>query len=235
MLNNCVNVNFDYLNSQQKQNNLNTVFDTNPLIKNLSNTIAEFMAINGNNNNLYNKNNNIDIKNNFTNNNNNLKKQSEEERINKYVQDVVLSSQKKQNFYPQNNLQTTSNKYNNSPYQNDFEEYEMSDFSQDDDEDSDEDENDSKPKKFIPKWATDKNYINQQLKKNTKEVIDKFFRNRVVEKLNLNMIFETHNPIYEVRHSTADWKRDDSNSKKNLDNVSEHDDKIFPNRVLKFV
>ena len=232
MLNNNVNVNFDYLNSKQKQNNINST-NINPLITNMSNAINEFMSVNANNNNISNKNSNN--KNNFINNNNNIKKKSEEERINKYVQDVVLTSQKKQIFYPQNNLQIVSNNITNSPYENDFEEYEMSDFSKEEEEESDEDENDSKPKKFIPKWAKDKNYINQQLKKNNKETNNKIFGNRIVERLNLNMIFETNNPMYYVRHSTADWKRDDSNSKKNLDNVSEHDNKIFPNRELKFV
>ena len=69
-----------------------------------------------------------------------------------------------------------------------------------------------KEDKFIPKWALDKAYINERIIKQNKdkELIVKSFGNFVVENLNLNMIFETHNEEFDIRNSTADWRGDDS-------------------------
>ena len=97
------------------------------------------------------------------------------------------------------------------------------------------------PNKFIPEWAKDKKYIEEQIKKQNenenyyKEIFGKF----VIEKLNLNMIFETMNEKYNLRHSTADWKYDISN--KNNNNIINYqhlneNSNIFPqtNRQLHF-
>ena len=116
-------------------------------------------------------------------------------------------------------------------YEDDFEEYEMSDSSNikdDDAEDSD---------KFIPKWAMDEEYINNKImqQNNDKDLIIESFGNFVVENLNLNMIFETHNEEFDVRHSTADWRGDDSFARNKVTNINEKEiDVMFPNRKLQF-
>ena len=97
------------------------------------------------------------------------------------------------------------------------------------------------PNKFIPEWAKNEKYIEEQIKKQNenenyyKEIFGKF----VIEKLNLNMIFETMNEKYNLRHSTADWKYDISN--KNNNNIINYqhlneNSNIFPqtNRQLHF-
>ena len=104
-------------------------------------------------------------------------------------------------------------------------------------EDRDDDGKENKNYKFIPKWAKDKEYINQQIKKqnNNKELIYKSFGNFIVENLNLNMIFETHNEEFEIRHSTADWRGDDSFVKNKVINIDDKEiDNMFPNRKLQF-
>ena len=91
--------------------------------------------------------------------------------------------------------------------------------------------------KFIPKWAMDKEYINQQIKKqnNNKELIFKSFGNFVVENLNLNMILETHYENLDLRNSTADWKGDDSFTIDKVINIDDKEiDTMFPNRKLQF-
>jgi hypothetical protein len=96
--------------------------------------------------------------------------------------------------------------------------------------------------KFIPRWAEDKKYIEEQIKKQNenenyyKEIFGKF----IIEKLNLNMIFESMNEKYNLRNSTADWKYDISN-KNNNNNIINYqhlneNSNFFPqtNRQLHF-
>ena len=101
-----------------------------------------------------------------------------------------------------------------------------------------EDEDDELNGKFIPNWALDEEYINKQLLKqnNNKDLVYKSFGNFVVEHLNLNMIFETHNQVFDFRNSTADWRGDDSRSKNKVTDINNIDgNDIFPNRQLQFV
>ena len=125
-------------------------------------------------------------------------------------------------------------------YEDDFDEYELSDSSKRGEEEE-EYEDDDICDKFIPKWAKDKEYISSQLNRqnNNKELVFKSFGNFVVEHLNLNMIFETHNDNFDMRNSTADWRGDDSitNSSKNKykDNNDNDLNEFFPNRKLQFV
>ena len=137
-----------------------------------------------------------------------------------------------------NNLQfsqnsKTKNNFNNDNFERD---YSITDISSND---SFNDEINSN--KFIPEWAKDEKYIEEQIKKQNenenyyKEIFGKF----VIEKLNLNMIFETMNEKYNLRHSTADWKYDISN--KNNNNIINYqhlneNSNIFPqtNRQLHF-
>ena len=154
-----------------------------------------------------------------------------------YVQDVILlSSTKKMNEIKNN---PKKKEKENEKYLNDFEEYEMSDSSKRDEiEDEDDDEFNSK---FIPKWALDEEYINEQVKKqnNNQDFVFKSFGNFVVDHLNLNMLFETHYQAFDVRNSTADWRGDDSLAKNNkniINNVGDNDiNDFFPNRKLQFV
>ena len=150
---------------------------------------------------------------------------------------VLLSSTKKVNEI-KNKTQKKQNEKEKEKYEDDFEEYEMSDSSKRFEEEEDED--DELNGKFIPNWALDEEYINKQLLKqnNNKDLVYKSFGNFVVEHLNLNMIFETHNEIFDFRNSTADWRGDDSwaqNSRKKVDDVNDNDNNIFPNRKLQFV
>ena len=149
-----------------------------------------------------------------------------------YVQDIVLISSTKKNNELKNKIK---NKKNN--YEDDFEEYELSDSSKREEEEE-EYEDDDICDKFIPKWAKDKEYISSQLNKqnNNKELVFKSFGNFVVEHLNLNMIFETHNEVFDIRNSTADWRGDDSWTKNKVTDVNDNDcNDIFPNRKLQFV
>ncbi len=137
-----------------------------------------------------------------------------------------------------NNLQfsqnsKTKNNFNNDNFERD---YSITDISSND---SFNDEINSN--KFIPEWAKDEKYIEEQIKKQNenenycKEIFGKF----IIEKLNLNMIFETMNEKYNLRNSTADWKFDISN--KNNNNVINYqhlneNSNFFPqtNRQLHF-
>ena len=137
-----------------------------------------------------------------------------------------------------NNLQfsqnsKTKNNFNNDNFERD---YSITDISSND---SFNDEINSN--KFIPEWAKDEKYIEEQIKKQNenenycKEIFGKF----IIEKLNLNMIFETMNKKYNLRNSTADWKFDISN--KNNNNVINYqhlneNSNFFPqtNRQLHF-
>jgi len=78
---------------------------------------------------------------------------------------------------------------------------------------SDGDESSSTNLKFVPNWAKNKTYltkcINEQ-NSNINEIVENIFGNYNIEKLNLNMIFESNNEKYTIRHSTADWKFDNS-------------------------
>ena len=98
------------------------------------------------------------------------------------------------------------------------------------------------PNKFIPEWAKNEKYIEEQIKKQNenenyyKEIFGKF----IIEKLNLNMIFESMNEKYNLRNSTADWKYDISN-KNNNNNIINYqhlneNSNFFPqtNRQLHF-
>ena len=149
-----------------------------------------------------------------------------------YVQDIVLISSTKKNNELKNKIKNKKNKY-----EDDFEEYELSDSSKRGEEEE-EYEDDDICSKFIPKWAKDKEYISSQLNKqnNNKELVFKSFGNFVVEHLNLNMIFETHNEVFDIRNSTADWRGDDSWTKNKVTDVNDNDcNDIFPNRKLQFV
>ena len=149
-----------------------------------------------------------------------------------YVQDIVLISSTKKNNELKNKIKNKKNKY-----EDDFEEYELSDSSKRGEEEE-EYEDDDICDKFIPKWAKDKEYISSQLNKqnNNKELVFKSFGNFVVEHLNLNMIFETHNEVFDIRNSTADWRGDDSWTKNKVTDVNDNDcNDIFPNRKLQFV
>ena len=148
-----------------------------------------------------------------------------------YVQELVLQSSSKKI----NDKNYTKNK--KEKYLNDFEEYEMSDSSRRCEEEE-EDEDDELNSKFIPKWAMDEEYIHSQLMKqnNNKNLVYKSFGNFVVEHLNLNMIFETHNDRFDMRNSTADWREDDSWTKNKVTDIHNNDgNDIFPNRKLQFV
>ena len=149
-----------------------------------------------------------------------------------YVQDIVLISSTKKNNELKNKIKNKKNKY-----EDDFEEYELSDSSKRGEEEE-EYEDDDICGKFIPKWAKDKEYISSQLNRqnNNKELVFKSFGNFVVEHLNLNMIFETHNEVFDIRNSTADWRGDDSWTKNKVTDVNDNDcNDIFPNRKLQFV
>ena len=149
-----------------------------------------------------------------------------------YVQDIVLISSTKKNNELKNKIKNKKNKY-----EDDFEEYELSDSSKREEEEE-EYEDDDICGKFIPKWAKDKEYISSQLNRqnNNKELVFKSFGNFVVEHLNLNMIFETHNEVFDIRNSTADWRGDDSWTKNKVTDVNDNDcNDIFPNRKLQFV
>ena len=211
-----------------KENNILSNFknDNNSNNKNFINILTN--SINNINNKKIenNKQNNIEINNNY---NNNTKNNLNNNKFihNNYIQNIVLSSTKKNN---DNLITVNPNDKIKDRYENDFEEYEMSDSSNKGD-DFDESE------KFIPKWAMDKEYINQQIKKqnNNKELIFKSFGNFVVENLNLNMILETHYENLDLRNSTADWKGDDSFTKDKVINIDDKEiDTMFPNRKLQF-
>ena len=182
-----------------------------------------------------NQNNNIEINNNYNNNNqNNLNNNKFIHNNNNFNQNIVLNSIKKNNDNDNDNdnlINVNSNVKIKDKYENDFEEYEMSDSS------NKEDDDDEEYGKFIPKWAMDKEYINQQIKNqnNNKELIFKSFGNFVVENLNLNMIFETHNENFDIRNSTADWRGDDSFARNKIINIDDKEiDDMFPNRKLQF-
>jgi len=141
-----------------------------------------------------------------------------------YVQKIILSSSKK----------AMNDKKEKEKYEDNFEEYEISDSSLV----SDDEEDEENKGKFVPKWAKDEEYINEKIKKqnNDKELVKKSFGNFVIENLNLNMIFETHIKDFDIRHSTADWRgEDDSLEKNKVTNIKNKEiDDIFPNRKLQF-
>ena len=97
--------------------------------------------------------------------------------------------------------------------------------------------------KFIPDWANDKKYIENQIRKQNENenYYKEVFGNFVVEQLNLNMIFETFDDKYSKRNnSTADWRYDYTN-KNNTYGVINYqflndNNAIFPetNRQLQF-
>ena len=144
-----------------------------------------------------------------------------------YVQNIVLSSIKNQpNIY--NNKIKIKEKY-----EDDFEEYEMSDSSKKEDNDEEEEDN----TKFVPKWAMDEKYINDRIMKQNadKDLIMKSFGKFVVDHLNLNMILGTHNEAFDIRNSTADWRGDESFARDKVTNINDNEiDTIFPNRKLQF-
>ena len=196
--------------------------NSNNLIKMLENNINKIPEEKNNvkNNNVISNNN---INENISINNNSIKKN--------YVQELVLQSSSKK-INDKNYIKNKKEKY-----LNDFEEYEMSDSSRRCEEEE-EDEEDELNSKFIPKWAMDEEYIHSQLMKqnNNKNLVYKSFGNFVVEHLNLNMIFETHNDRFDVRNSTADWREDDSWTKNKVTDINNNDgNDIFPNRKLQFV
>ena len=145
-----------------------------------------------------------------------------------YVQKIVLSSSKK----AMNDMK--NNKKEKEKYEDNFEEYEISDSSlYAEDEEEDKDKN-----KFVPKWAKDEEYINEKIKKqnNDNDLVKKSFGKFVIENLNLNMILETHIKDFDIRNSTADWRgEDDSLEKNKVTNIKNKEiDDMFPNRKLQF-
>ena len=145
-----------------------------------------------------------------------------------YVQKIVLSSSKK----AMNDMK--NNKKEKEKYEDNFEEYEISDSSlYAEDEEEDKDNN-----KFVPKWAKDEEYINEKIKKqnNDNDLVKKSFGKFVIENLNLNMILETHIKDFDIRNSTADWRgEDDSLEKNKVTNIKNKEiDDMFPNRKLQF-
>ena len=201
------------INNQSIQNSQNNKKNHN--ITNNNNIIINLQK-NNDNNVLNNKNINLDAIHDFNSNINTKLNQD------CHVHNVVLTSTK--------NKKMNKNEKIKEKYQDDFEEYEMSDssFRGNDDEDND---------KFIPKWALDEEYINEQVRKqnNDHDLIIKSFGNFVVENLNLNMIFETHNDAFDIRNSTADWREDDSFAKNKITNFGDKEkEDLFPNRKLQF-
>ena len=148
-----------------------------------------------------------------------------------YVQDIVLISSTKKNNELKNKIKNKKNKY-----EDDFEEYELSDSSKRGEEEE-EYEDDDICGKFIPKWAKDKEYISSQLNRqnNNKELVFKSFGNFVVEHLNLNMIFETHNEVFDIRNSTADWRGDDSWTKNKVTDVNDNEGLIKDTNFAKSI
>ena len=144
-----------------------------------------------------------------------------------YVQNIVLSSSKNSPDIYNNKIKIKEK------YEDDFEEYEMSDSSKRADNDEEEQDN----TKFVPKWAMDEKYINDRiLKQNSdKDLIMKSFGKFVVDHLNLNMILGTHNEAFDIRNSTADWRGDESFARDKVTNINDNEiDTIFPNRKLQF-
>ena len=97
--------------------------------------------------------------------------------------------------------------------------------------------------KFIPSWAEDKKFIEEQIKKQNENpnFYLEVFGKCVIEKLNLNMIFEIFDNRYNIRNnSTADWRNDNTNKSNiygviNYQNLNENNN-IFSetNRQLQF-
>ena len=222
----------DY-NNHNNQNFINILTNTINNVneqstqKNKYNNIQIQSNNNSNNNinfnyNFSNNKNNINIQNNFNNNGSSQKQ---------IVQNLVLTSTKKPNIINKNNINTYDKILNK--YENDFEEYEMSDLSL---EEGEEEEKMDK-EKFVPKWAEDEEYLDYLIERQNKDdnLRIKSFGNFVAENLNLNMIFETHNQAYEVRNSTADWRGDNSFEKDKVTDVNDKEiNNIFPNRKLNF-
>ena len=228
--NNINNINNNVNNNITDTPTLNPIFPSSNTKNNINNTSN---TTNTNNNNfIYTIANTInkineDNNNNINNINNNIPKKN-------YVQEIVLLSSTKKVPEINNNVK---NKKKKEKYLDDYEEYEMSDSSRRGDEEE-EDEEEELNNKFKPKWALDEEYISAQLLKqnNNKELVFKSFGNFVVERLNLNMIFETHNQKFDIRNSTADWRGDDSWTKNKVTDVNDIEgNDIFPNRKLQFV
>ena len=216
----------------QKKNDIVTTPTLNPIPHNINNNNNFINVITDTINNIHQEKDDL-----FTNKNNNVIPINNKSKKN-YVQELVLLSSTKKVNEIKNKTQKKEKAKEKEKYEDDFEEYEMSDSSKRFEEEEDED--DELNGKFIPNWALDEEYINKQLLKqnNNKELVYKSFGNFVVEHLNLNMIFETHNEIFDFRNSTADWRGDDSwaqNSRKKVDDVNDNDNNIFPNRKLQFV
>ena len=96
--------------------------------------------------------------------------------------------------------------------------------------------------KYIPEWANDNKYLEEQIRKqnNNNNLENEVFGKFVIENLNLNMIFETMDENYNLRHSTADWKNDNTIKNNNINvinyqNLNENSN-LFPqtNRQLHF-
>ena len=228
--NNAIIIHTSKKNEQDNKNLSNFKNNNDSNNKNFINILTNSINnINNKNIENNNQNNNIEINNNYNNNNqNNLNNNKIIHNNNNYSQNILLNSIKKNN---DNLININSNVKIKDKYENDFEEYEMSDSS------NKEGDDDEEYGKFIPKWAMDREYINQQIKKqnNNKELIFKSFGNFVVENLNLNMIFETHNENFDIRNSTADWRGDDSFARNKIINIDDKEiDDMFPNRKLQF-
>ena len=231
--------NYCSLVSLKKKNNPNLINNNNNFLNILTNSINkinEDKNINSKNND-FNNNNFINIITHSINNvnkgiginseNNGFERKEYNSNNKNYVQNIVLSSNK-----------NPPNIYNNKikikeKYEDDFEEYEMSDSSKKADNDEEEEDNN----KFVPKWAMDEKYINDKIMKQNsdKDIIMKSFGKFVVDHLNLNMILGTHNEAFDIRNSTADWRGDESFARDKVTNINDNEiDTIFPNRKLQF-
>lgn len=226
--------------SLKKKNNPNLINTNNNTNNNFINILTNSINKANEDNNINSKNNNfINILTHSINNanegkcinsnsdNKGFERQEYNSNNKNYVQNIVLSSNK-----------NPPNIYNNKikikeKYEDDFEEYEMSDSSKKEDNDEEEEDN----TKFVPKWAMDEKYINDRIMKQNadKDLIMKSFGKFVVDHLNLNMILGTHNEAFDIRNSTADWRGDESFARDKVTNINDNEiDTIFPNRKLQF-
>jgi len=228
--------NQNLINSNNSSNNSNNNFIN--ILTNSINKVNEDNNTNSKNNDFNNNNNFINIITHSINNinedkginseNNGFERKEYNSNNKNYVQNIVLSSNKNPPKIYNNNAIKIKEKY-----EDDFEEYEMSDSSKRADNDEDEEDN----TKFVPKWAMDEKYISDRIMKqqNDKDLIMKSFGKFVVDHLNLNMILGTHNEAFDIRNSTADWRGDESFARNKVTNINDNEiDTIFPNRKLQF-
>lgn len=114
----------------------------------------------------------------------------------------------------------------NYPLLQEDKQYQITDCS---DNENDEESIDIDKKDMIPKWAEDKRFIEQCIfHQNNSNLYTDVFGVFKIEQLNLNMIFHCDNEKYEIRHSTADWRKENTvgNKPKDVNNGKENHMKI---------